>query len=116
LTITLPTAVTAFALDFGTLFDPATVTFTLSNLFTTDAAGPGNLGINFIGFISTLPFDTITLSVPTGPSWVVEDVFTASAAVPGQTPLPGALPLFASGLGALGFFARRGKQKARAAA
>ncbi|MGZ5896991.1 MAG: laminin B domain-containing protein, partial [Xanthobacteraceae bacterium] len=34
---------------------------------------------------------------------------------PGETPLPGALPLFASGLGMLGFIAHRRKRKAVAA-
>ena len=39
-----------------------------------------------------------------------------SVPVAGTTPLPAALPLFASGLGALGLLARRRKRKAQAAA
>jgi PEP-CTERM motif-containing protein len=38
------------------------------------------------------------------------------AAETSATPLPAALPLFVSGLGALGFFARRRKRKAALAA
>lgn len=38
-----------------------------------------------------------------------------SDAAPGQTPIPGALPLFVSGLGAMGVFAYRRKKKALAA-
>lgn len=112
LTIKLPTAVTAFALDYGTLFSTSTVTFTLSNGFTTTFnPSLGDLKTAFIGFISTDLFDTITFSVPTDSSWVVEDVITASAAV-SATPLPAALPLFVSGLAGLGFLARRKRKQA----
>jgi len=45
-------------------------------------------------------------------SAVVSENFAAG---PGQTPLPAALPLFASGLGALGFLGWRRKRKAQAA-
>ena len=42
------------------------------------------------------------------------DVFAAAAPAPGATPLPAALPLFASGLGALGLLGWRRKRKAAA--
>ena len=41
-----------------------------------------------------------------------DDVFAAAGA---ETPLPGALPLFTSGLGALGLLVWRRKRKATAA-
>ena len=44
------------------------------------------------------------------------DLVTVSAAAPSATPLPAALPLFASGLGVMGWLARRRKRKAQAAA
>jgi hypothetical protein len=118
LTITLPTAVTAFGLDFSTLFSATTATFTLSNGFTTNVAtgtynsGTGTLGTQFLGFLSSTPFDSIAFSVPNGVdgndntiSYVVEDVTTAA------TPLPAALPLFAGGLGMIGMIAKRRKRK-----
>ncbi len=43
------------------------------------------------------------------------DVTLASDSPTSQTPLPGALPLFATGLGALGFIAHRRKRRARVA-
>lgn len=118
LTISLPTAVTAFGLDFSTLFSSTTATFTLSNGFTTTANTSNattNFETQFLGFISTTPFDSITFSVPnvfitdqgSNTSYVVADVVTASA-----TPLPAALPLFASGLGGLGLLGWRRKRKA----
>ena len=121
LTINLPTAVTAFGLDFSTLFSSTTATFTLSNGFTTTANtnnATTNFETQFLGFISTAPFDSITFSIPnifiadqnTNTSYVVADVVTASA-----TPLPAALPLFATGLGALGLLGWRRKKKAQAA-
>ena len=42
--------------------------------------------------------------------------FTVTGTAPGTTPIPAALPLFASGLGMLGWVARRRKKKAIASA
>jgi hypothetical protein len=114
LTITLSSSVTAFGLDFGTSTSGQNVSFALSNGATANVTTPESFfdGLDFIGFISSQPFDTITLSV-TGPSgWGVEDITTATAA----TPLPAAIPLFASGLGALGLFGWRRKRTARSVA
>jgi len=108
LTITLSSAVTAFGLDFAAGQNPTS--FTLNNGFdsssiaaSTDYSSPG-----FVGFISSDPFNTITLSVDSPNGWAVQDAVTASA-----TPLPAALPLFAGGLGMVGFLARRKKRKAQ---
>jgi hypothetical protein len=81
-------ATTAFALDFTTLFNPTNVTFNLSNGYSTSAVGP-NYGSTpeFIGFVSSNPFTSITLNIgvcgtDSCPSWVVADVIDATAAVP----------------------------------
>ena len=49
-------------------------------------------------------------------SKVLESNFVYDAPAAGNTPLPGALPLFASGLGALGLLGWRRKRKAAALA
>jgi hypothetical protein len=121
LTISLSSAVTAFGLDFGTTFMGQTVTFTLSDSGTSVAteqvttAQSFSNAIDFVGFISSDPFNTITLSL-VGPSGLgVEDVTTATAGV-AATLLPAALPLFAGGLGALGLLGWRRKRTARSLA
>ena len=109
LTISLSSYVTAFGLDFGTSASGQDVSFGLSNGATASTTTTQSFfdGLEFIGFTSSTPFDTITLSV-TGPNgWGVEDITTAVAA----TPLPAALPLFAGGLGMVGLLARRRKRK-----
>ena len=116
LTITFPST-TAFGLDFGTSDSGVTVSYALSNgdsVPTTVTAQDFFTGLEFIGFASTDPFDSITISFSDGSGWGVEDVVTATAV--SATPLPAALPMFAGGLGMVGFLARRKKQKALAAA
>jgi hypothetical protein len=110
LTINLSSSVTAFGLDFGTSASGQNVSFSLSNGATASTTTTQSFfdGLEFIGFISSTPFDTITLSV-TGPNgYGVEDITTAVAA----TPLPAALPMFAAGLGMFGLVAARRKRKA----
>jgi hypothetical protein len=108
LTITLASPVTAFGLDFASGQNPSS--FSLSNGFdsssiasSTDYSSPG-----FVGFISSDPFNTITLSVVSPEGWAIQDAVTAVA----TTPLPAALPMFAGGLGLVGFLARRKKREA----
>jgi hypothetical protein len=121
LTITLPTAVTAFALDFSALFADTTATFVLSNGYTTTVpandfdSSTSTLGTQFLGFVSTTPFNTISLTVPEAASWVVEDVTSGTAtAVPEPSTWAMMLISFA-GLGFAGYRSGRRRWAAIAA-
>lgn len=114
LTITLPYAVTAFSLDFGTVFASTTATFDLSNGFVYSASNTAVATgghTKFLGFVSTSPFETITLTTPaqTGgqAGWVVESYqFGASA------PESATWAMMLAGFAALGFAGyRRTKQE-----
>ena len=109
--ITLPSAATAFALDFNTLFTSTTETFTLSNGFSTSVSNTANINSvpnsEFIGFISSDPFNTITLSVPNGQSLAIEDFTTATSAVPE----PSTWAMMILGFAGLSFMAYRRKSK-----
>ena len=79
ITITLPSAATAFALDFNTLFTTTTANFALSNGFSIDVSHTATVGTTqFLGFLSTTPFDTITFTVPYGQSIVIADFQAAT--------------------------------------
>jgi hypothetical protein len=111
LTITLPSAQTAFGLDFGTLFSSTTATFALSNGFSTNVpnapASASGGGTQFIGFLSTTPFTTITLSVPDLQDWAVQDfAFGTASSAPGPAPGVGLLGLAALLLGGAAVRAR----------
>ena len=104
---------------------------------TTLAISIGGFNFNLIGDISALQFNGGNLTDITGAAVIgaaslsvnaltsvyfdnlatggisSDDTITATLA---STPLPAALPLFAGGLGLLGMFARRRKQKASAIA
>jgi hypothetical protein len=57
-----------------------------------------------------------TNAVGTGPPSASSNSFTPTAEIPPATPLPAALPLFATGIGGLGLFGWRRKRKAQAVA
>jgi len=88
---------------------------------------PGNLDANDDGSIATglqIAFVKVSDSVfyalfddgGAGPDKDFDDMVVRIAAAPIATPLPGALPLFAGGLGALGLLGWRRKRKAIATA
>jgi hypothetical protein len=107
LLITLPTPKTAFGLDFNTLFSTTTATFTLSNGFTTSIPTTATVGSSeFLGFVSTTPFDTISLSVPNGQAWIIAD-FTMASAVPELS----TWAMMILGFAGVGFMAYRRKSK-----
>ena len=72
-----------------------------------------NGGNQYFGFTDTVAFTSVTISRPADANggydyWGIDNVsFNV-----GATPLPATLPLFASGLGALGLFGWRRKKKA----
>ena len=109
-TITLPGSFTQFGLYWGSIDSYNVVTFSNGNSFTgSNIVNPadGNQtspGTNiYVLFTSTVPFTTITLASIQTNAFEFDNIFWGPAQVPGPTPLPGALPLFVSGLGGLGF-------------
>jgi PEP-CTERM motif len=107
LTITLPSPETAFALDFGTVFASTTATFALSDGFmylASDTPVATNGDTEFLGFLSSTPFDVITVTTPaqTGlqAGWVVAD-FAYGAAL--TTPEPSTWAMMLIGFAGLGF-------------
>ncbi len=95
------------------------------NGFTLDLTGIDHAAGTFPGTIETLLFSTDGLGTATlyfnqvtpggsEASAIIDNVqiSTVREDVPTPTPIPGALPLFATGLGALGFLAYRRKRKA----
>ena len=74
-----------------------------------------NYAVSFIGFIDpSQSYDKIVFGTAVGGEEVGYDNFTIGVPNAGTTPLPPALPLFASGLGALGLLGWRRKKKAAA--
>jgi hypothetical protein len=114
---------TQFFIDWGTngtLFSPTTNTGNLS-VETNPITGSGNvLGESFSLNLSSVsfnasenPFDALAAD-----GFVVASLneFQAAFLVSTPTPLPAALPLFATGIGGLGLLGWSRKRKARAAA
>ncbi len=109
LTITLPAAETAFYLDFTTLFTSTTATFDVSNGFSTTVSPTVTYPSTpeFLGFVSSEPFTTITLTVPSQQSWVVADFGYGSWNGVSPVPEPSTWVMLLAGFAGLGFAARR---------
>jgi len=96
LDIVLPSAVTAFGIDFGSLFSPTTGSLSLSNGFSEGFVGTDTTGsVAFLGFVSTDPFTSVQLTID-NENWVVTDAIRATDAA--TVPEPATLTLTALGL------------------
>ena len=107
-TITLPGSYTAVGFDFGSLFTGgATFDVTLGAIgpLTVGTSGSTASGVlGFAGFVSSTPFNTVTLSMPDAPAYNSVDNLSYGAAVPE----PGSLALLGTGLlGVVGVLRRR---------
>jgi len=112
ISISLPSPTKAFGLDFSTLFSSTTATFDLSNGFSTSVSPTATFGTTqFLGFLSSTPFDSITFSVPSQQSIVIADFQTASL-----VPEPSTWAMLLVGLGGLGAALRGARRWARASA
>ena len=77
-------------------------TFTVANTLP-------NFQTQFLGFISTVPFNAITLTVPTDGSWVVSDFTTNAQALASAVPEPSTWAMMILGFAGVGFMAYRRK-------
>ena len=82
-------------------------TFTVANTLP-------NFQTQFLGFVSTDPFNAITLTVPTDGSWVVSD-FTTAQALTSAVPEPSTWAMMILGFAGIGFMAYRRKPALMAA-
>ena len=96
-----------------------------ANLGTTTLQGPSNPNVNpLLNISSDLPLASYIVGflnegTDAAPNWIAtanSGAIFETRSPPLATPLPAALPLFATGLGALGLLGWRRKRKAQAAA
>ena len=124
LTVTFSSPITNFFLDVingNTVAVDYTVADNLGNTATFLIAPNTSSGVQTIGFAATGTIVTIAAGPAVGGccgfDFFIDNVHFNEALPPGlTTPLPAALPLFASGLSALGLFGWRKKRKAAAVA
>ncbi len=111
-TVTLGTPRTAFAFDFGSYFNTdLPISIALSTGDTFDVALPPTLSTaSFIGFTSTIPISSLTLTESANePSGLALDItdFTLATANSQSVPEPTSLFLIATALVGTGFIGRR---------
>jgi hypothetical protein len=111
LTVSVPTGFTFSDIDFGALFTGGTGgTVTATDQSGSSTSTTIGSGLQELVLTSSGALTSLTLSSPTGFSQLKQFEISGLTA----TPLPAALPLFAGGLGLMGFLARRRKAKAAA--
>jgi hypothetical protein len=119
LTITTPgLGVYAIGLTYGSYFNTApNLTIAVNGGTPLSLSAPTNSD-TFVGFLDTVPITSIVLTETLGLAGGLSLDFDLINVVQGNTvtPIPAALPLFVSGLGALGLLGWRRKQKAAALA
>jgi hypothetical protein len=100
--------------------DPGAIFQVLVNgtaVLTLNGPGPYGNGLTYAEYLFSFVgtgSDALTIQALTDPGeWSVDDVSVTAAPV-SATPLPAALPLFATGLGAMGLFGWRRKRKGAA--
>jgi hypothetical protein len=102
LNITFASGQAAVGLDFGALFSSVTSTLTASTgTAVTDTATASAGSTEFVGFVSTTPITSLSLTV-TGDSYVLEDVVLAS-----PVPEPTTWAMLILAMGGLGAALRR---------
>jgi hypothetical protein len=107
-TIALPGSYNAVGFDFGSLFSGGAsfdVTVGAIGPITVTSTGSTQDGVlGFAGFVSSTPFNTVTLSMPDAPTYNAVDNFSYGSSVPE----PGSIALLGSGLlGVAGILRRR---------
>lgn len=113
ITITFPTAITDFFLDVyngETYSDQFTVSDNLGNTNTVTLTSNGNGGNALIAFPAAGNVVTISTTDPNF-DFSIDNLGFDQGLSPNPTPIPAALPLFATGLGAMGLFGWRKKRK-----
>jgi len=111
ISINFAAPVTAFGLDYSTLFSSTTATFALSNGFTSVVPNTATIGAtDFIGWVSTTPFSGLTFSVPAQQSIVIADFQI------GGVPEPATWSMLFAGVLGVGAILRRERLGRRLAA
>ena len=95
----------------GGQIGPSPILSLLRNVdtFTVDNTLP-NFQTQFLGFVSTDPFNSITLTVPTDASWVVSD-FTTAESLASAVPEPSTWAMMLLGFAGVGLMAYRRSRK-----
>ncbi len=101
LTITLPSGYDAFGLNIGS-FNGSTFVVTLADGTIFDITPPAYNGLGFFGFTSSSDISSISLAIPEGDTFVIDQAFLADV-----VPEPASIVLFATGLLALAGLSRR---------